>query len=191
MIITRHDSGYFKVQSGSTTILIDPTNQRSFRGARIVINTERPTKVEPPKDDDTLFWIDHQGEYEIDGIVVRGWYAEKGAEGERTVYTIVFEGIRIGIIGPVTKLKPEFVEHLRAVDVVMVPVGGKPLLSPKDIAGFVRQIEPAIIIASRYKDAKPFLKEFGEDTCKEEEKIVIKKKDVEQGTMKLMCLKVT
>lgn len=196
MVITYHGDNYFKIVSGEKTILLDPTNQRSFRGANIVVSTERSAKVLPPPPDAGTFWIDHAGEYEIEGVIIRGWRASGSEKAERTMYRIEFEGIRLAILGFVTgEPSAEFQEGVMATDIAIVPAGGKPLISEKAITTFIRQIEPGIIIPSLFspkskQGLKPFLKELGENKCAPEQKLVLKKKDIKPGAMKVRCLQV-
>lgn len=190
MVITYHGDNYFKIQSGNTTLLLDPTNQRSFKGARVVVNSECPARVSPPSPDEKLFWIDHQGEYEVEGILIRGWRTASRSGKEKTIYRVDFEGFRLAFLGSITEEpSTEFRGHLRAVDVVIIPAGGKPFISQRTAAIFVRQIEPAIIIPSLFKNLKPFLKELGQNDCTQGEKLVIKKKDIHPGSMTLQCLR--
>lgn len=192
MVITYHGDNYFKIQSGSLTVLIDPTNQRSFRGANLVLNTVRPSQVLSPGDEN-VFWVDHQGEYETAGIRVFGKtvaYEEGKNAKEHTIYKVEIEGMSIAVLGYITgEPEPEVAPHLNAVDILITPASGKPLIPLKDLARFVRQVEPTLVIPSLYKKLDPFLKEFGEDKCKMEDKLVLKKKDVKSGEMKIVCLK--
>ena len=71
MIINYYGGDYFKIQAGDLAILIDPENQRSFKGATLALNTIRPSLAEAPLEASPA-WIDHQGEYEVNGIRVEG-----------------------------------------------------------------------------------------------------------------------
>lgn len=191
MTITYHGENYVKLQSGNTTILIDPLNQRSFKGANLIINTTRPGEVESSLDNYDAFWIDHQGEYEVGGIRIKGWQNEWEEGRESTIYIIDFEGFRFLILGQIKKEpKLEIQEFAKDIDVAIVPGGGSPFLSESSVAKFLRQIEPAFIVPTLWEDdIKGLLKELNKDDCKTEEKLVIQKKDVKQGTMELRCLK--
>ncbi len=190
MIITHQGNNYFKLQSGNTTILIDPTDQRSFRGANVIISTRRPAEAgEPPKEGD-VFWIDHAGEYEVSGTRIRGLQSSSD-DVERTVYRLDFEKMRILILGSLKKApKDEIQEHLTDVDIVITSADGeKDSLKTSEVAKFIRQLEPALIISSASKNLKDFLKEFGKEKCKEEEKIVLRESDLKEGEMDIRCLK--
>jgi len=190
MIITYQGNNYFKIQSSSTTIRIDPTDQRSFRGADIVVSTSRLTEIENSLKGKEVFWIDHAGEYEVSGVQTRGLQSASN-DVEKTIYRIDFENIRILILGFLEKPpKDELQEYLTNIDVILAPIGnGKELIKPAELAKFIRQLEPALIILSPAKNLKSFLKEFSKEKCKEEEKIVLRESDLREGEMDIRCLK--
>lgn len=188
MIITYQGENYFKIQSGETSLLVDPTNQRSFKGSSLVLNTVRPSYVEYDGNSE-VFWIDHQGEYEIKGIHVRGWSAGNEDGTEKTIYRVTFDEIVISVLGHITNDPPnEFLEYLEGTDVLIAPAGGKPWISPPSIAKFIRQMEPSVVIPSLFKDIKPFLKEFNKESVPSEEKYVFKKKDLSPNAMEIRKL---
>ena len=82
------------------------------------------------------------------------------------------------------KLPPETIEELDEIDVLFVPIGGEGVLAPAAAYKLAVSLEPKIIIPTHYgdvgaKDAlKVFLKEAGESP-KAEEKLTLKKKDLE------------
>ncbi|MEX1014430.1 MAG: MBL fold metallo-hydrolase [Candidatus Paceibacterota bacterium] len=188
MIITYNGDNYFKLQSGDKSILIDPTDKRSFKGSNLIINTVRPAVTEP---EDDIFWIDHQGEYEVEGIFVKGWQSDWDGEVEKTIYRVDFEEIKFAILGQLTKNpKPESLEGLDNIDIMIIPGGGEPYIEEGLASKVARQVEPALIIPSLFKkEPDVFLKELGKSNYEMEEKIVLKKKDLRQGTMEIRCLK--
>lgn len=188
MIITYQGDNYFKIQSGDTSLLIDPTNQRSFKGTSLIVNTIKPSYVDYDGNTE-IFWIDHQGEYEIKGISVRGWSAENDGGTEKTIYRITFDEIVISVLGHITSDPAnEFFEYLENTDILIAPAGGKPFVSLPSIAKFIRQIEPSVIIPSLFKDIKPFLKEFAKESVPSDEKYVFKKKDLSPNAMEIRKL---
>lgn len=193
MIITYNGENYFKLQSGDTTILIDPDNQRSFKGANLVINTVRPGLTDEPDIDEGIFWIDHQGEYEVGGVRVQGWQTsyDKDKDEEKTLYRVDFEDMRFAIMGHLTQdPNPEALEGLDNIDIMIIPGGGSPYLDEGKATKIARQVEPVLIIPSLFKkNVDSFLKELGKSKCEMEEKIVLRKKDLREGTMDVRCLK--
>lgn len=190
MIITYSGDNYLKFQSGSTTVLIDPTSQRSFRGANLILNTMRPSAVPAPDEEDGApFWIDHQGEYEVRDIRVVGWSTGNDGKTEFTSYHLLFDEIHIGILGHLfAEPHPELAAHFKDVDVLVLPGGGKPYLEPAAAAKLVRQLEPGIVIPTLTKDMKQFLKELGAKDTAPEEKLVFKKKEVVPKAMAVKLL---
>ena len=194
MIITHQGGNYFKLQAGDISLLIDPDNQRSFKGSSLVINTKMPAAVEKPStdkggDENTILWIDHQGEYETRGIRVRGWSTGSVGATEHTAYRVSFDDIVIGILGHLGKeLDQKTQSEFNGIDILILPAGGKPFVPQASAAKIVRQTEPGIVILSLYKDIKPFIKEFGRATPETQDKLTIKKKDIEPKAMRIICL---
>jgi L-ascorbate metabolism protein UlaG (beta-lactamase superfamily) len=189
MIITYQGDSYVKLQAGDTVILIDPTNYRSFKGALLALHTSLPTDLS--KEETDTFWIDHQGEYEVQEIRIQGTSAGFYDKKEHTVYKLTLDDISVGIIGGVSKAPtPEMLEYIQGVDVLILPAGGKPYISAQESAQLVRQIEPGFVIPTLFgKHPDQFLKELDQEKASTEEKLTIKKKDVTEGAGKVVVLK--
>lgn len=193
MVITYQGGNYFRIQSGDYTILIDPENQRSFKGAQVVINTVKPAFAEQAEGDDAPIWIENQGEYEVGGVRIlgysTGWNA--GAKCETTAYRIIFDEISIAIFGHLySEMDSKIVSELSGADIVIAPGAGKPFLNESSVAKLIRQIEPGIIIPTLTENPKPLFKELGRSDVVAEERLVIKKKDIQEKAMKAVWLKV-
>lgn len=191
MVITYQGGNYFKIQSGDYTILIDPENQRSFRGAQVVINTVKPTFSEPLEGEDTPVWIENQGEYEIGGVRIHGYstgWNEK-AKCENTAYQILFDDISLVVLGHLyNELDPKTISAFTDNDIAIVPAGGAPFLEITKIAKLTRQLEPGIIIPSLTEKPHTLLKELNREATAEE-KLTIKKKEIEEKAMRVVWLK--
>ncbi len=186
MIITCNGEGYFKLQSGEKTILVDPDNQRSFKGSILVLSTVKPAKVSP--EESGPFFVDNQGEYDVSGARVEGRTAAYEDNMEKTAYRIAFDDIEIGILGPVKKdPDPKTLEILQNCDILIIPGGEKPYLSASGAAKIIRQTEPGVVIPSFTKNPRELFKELGQENgVKAEEKLTVKKKDI---TPKAMAVK--
>ncbi len=186
MIINYYGGDYFKIQAGDLAVLVDPENQRSYKGATLILNTVRPSLAEAPIET-SPFWIDHQGEYEVQGIRVEGRSLGEEERKEKTAYRIDFDEISIGILGHITHdSDPKIQEFLKDCDVLIIPGGDRPLIGAAAAAKLIRQLEPSIVIPSFAKDPRSFLKEMGQEKAAAEEKLVFKKKDL---TPKAMAVK--
>ena len=121
--------------------------------------------------------IDGPGEYEKQGIYVRGILSyhdkEQGKErGLNTIYVIKTENMSICHMGDFGQAEFEEgqIDNIGDVDILMVPVGGKYTINYKEAVGVVGKIEPKVIIPMHYKvkDLKldidgpdKFIKEMG------------------------------
>ena len=189
MVISYQGGNYFKIQSGDFTLLIDPDNARSFKGANVVLNTVKPSIVAFPSDEEGLVWIENQGEYEVKGARIEGWTLRGDGEEEKTAYVFEIEGIRTATLGRISKEPPpEVLENFEGLDILILPGGGGDYLSPEGAVKLIRKMEPKIFIPSLIAETpKKFFAALGE-TATPMEKLVIKKKDLEEGT-KLVYLK--
>lgn len=185
MVITYYGEGSFRLQSGDFSILVDPDNNR-LKGD-LVIRTLASTSVLSVGPDEIAF----SGEYEVRGIEVLGWQvvAESNDRFVKTVYLVKWEDIHIALLGHVTEVLPaEILENLDDPDVLILPVGGGHFLSPQAATRLVKQLEPAIVLPSFFKDPKDFLKETGQKV-EVQEKFVFKKKDLDGDKSRVVILK--
>ena len=194
MVITWNGNNYFKLQSGDLVVLVDPDNQRSFKGAAVALHTLRPARTERPPEDSgeaSLFWVDHQGEYEANGVRVHGYHTEGDGKVEKTAYRLTFDDLAVGVLGHLTKdLDPKVQGELAGVDILIVPAGGSPYLSPAAVAKIVRQIEPSAIIPGLGENTKPLLKELGQANAAPSDRYTVKKKDLTPKAMVVQVLTV-
>ncbi len=189
MVINFLGNDYFKISSGSTTVLIDPENQRSVRGASLIVNTVMPAPVAESGEGPAV--ISHQGEYEVQGIHVTGWSAGSDKGVERTIYRIEMEDVVFAILGQIGKEpEPKVQEFLTDCDVLIIPAGGKPFMEAGATAKLIRQLEPSVVLAAFPENLKNLIKEMGQDKCPPEEKLVFKKKDLTPKAMAIKCLTV-
>lgn len=187
MVITYNGGSYFKLQSGEKSILIDPDNQRSFKGSLLVLSTVKPSPTSP--EENGPFFIDSQGEYDVSEIRIESRTAAHEDDGEKTAYRIDFDDIVIGVLGPIKKdPDAKAVEILQDCDILIVPGGGEPYLGASAVGKIVRQTEPGIVIPSLAKNPKDLLKELGQENAKPEEKLTLKKKDIPPKAMTVKWL---
>ena len=200
MVLTYHGDNYFKIQSGSFTMLIDPTNQRSFKGANLVLNTLKPPLAErPPRgsaEEQGPVWIENQGEYESSGVEVRGVSigVSAGPDGkpkEKTAYKVMLDEITIGVLGFLSKTpNEEAMEILGGVDLLIVPAGGKYIIGAKEAATVIKSLSPKIVVVAPLGNPKDLLDELDGGKVSPEEKLTLKKKDFEGKEMEAHMLKI-
>lgn len=131
-----------------------------------------------PDSDAAAITIDMPGEYEVQGISIRGVAAKRmidyDGSKQAVMYQIRIQDLVIAVLGHVAQpLDEDQLESLGIVDIVVVPVGGGGYtLDGHQVATAVRQIDPKIIIPVHYADPaikyevsqepiEPFIKELG------------------------------
>jgi len=127
--------------------------------------------------------VNGPGEYEIEGIKVRGVALSKeGAKNEgKTAYSVLFDGIRLGVLCALSnKVDDAEVDVLGEVDILFMDIEGSSL-GIKDIASLVKKIDPSIVIPMSEKGAKRLLEELGQKVSAQE-KFAIKAKDFNKET---------
>ena len=209
MIITYQGVEGVKIQHGDTTVAFNPPSKESkFSGTSfgadvVLITTNHPDlngADMASRKDKEAFVIKGPGEYEVDGLFIRGFESKSNYGGEmklNTVYTTTIDGINVAFLGALdeTELSPEATEELGISEILFVPIGGEGVLNAADAYKMAVKRGASIIIPIHYgkvgeKDAlKNFLKEGGEEGLKAVEKLTIKKKDVSAESAKIVVLK--
>ncbi|MEK7634933.1 MAG: MBL fold metallo-hydrolase [Patescibacteria group bacterium] len=195
MIISYQGSQSFKVQFGDTVLAFDPVSKKSkFKAnnfgadiALISLNHPDMNGVDQVnRGEKQAFIINGAGEYEIQGVFIKGLPGVSNYGGDKrinTIYTVNFENMNICFLGALGEadIPKETKEGIDGVDILFVPVGGDGVLSASDAYKFAVSLEPSIIIPMNFdeKSIKAFLKEGGEEGVKPIEKLTIKKKDLD------------
>ncbi len=198
MIITYFGGEFFKVQFGDITLAFNPISKESKLkpsrfGADIVLSTTHHVDFngtdQVTHGDKKPFVISGPGEYEVNSVFIKGLPSESKYGNKdliNTIYTVSLENMNICFLGAInnSELKNETIEALDEIDILFVPIGGDGVLEPVSAYKLAVSLEPRIIIPMHYgdiggKDAlKIFLKEAGENP-KSEQKLTLKKKDLE------------
>lgn len=131
------------------------------------------------------------GEYEINGISIRGTQASYDKKaGIKTIFEVVMENIALGFFGKIdANPEPDLIEKLGNLEIIFLPVG-KGYLDEKSALKIVKQVKPNIVIPYPTKATKDFLEEMG-GKSEISDKLTLKKKDIlEMGEkMRAVCLK--
>ncbi|HOX21785.1 MAG TPA: MBL fold metallo-hydrolase [Candidatus Paceibacterota bacterium] len=152
------------------------------------------------KKQEDRFIISGPGEYEVKGVTIKGTKLSSDGHSIKTAYLIGAEDLQIGYLGEISKkeVTPELVGFFEDVDVLMIPIGGGEMLDADAAMALINQIEPKIAIPMYYKisglkrkadSLEVFLKEAGV-SVKPEEKLLIKKKDLNLEETKIFPLMV-
>lgn len=209
MILTYLGGEFVKVQFGEITLAFNPPSKESkLKAARfgadiVLISLAHPdfNGVETVTHGERKpFVISSPGEYEIQGVVVRGFATESlygGAALINTAYIIALEGMKLCFLGALSspELPPTLKEALDDIDVLFVPIGGQGVLSPSQAEKLSVALEPRLIIPihceglGEQNALKQFLKEAGEEKTTPQDKLTLKKKDLEGKEGEVIVLK--
>lgn len=210
MIITYQGGEMFKVQQGDTVVAMNPISKDSkkLKAARFGANVVLVSAYLPDFNGvDQMSFGDKQpvviegpGEYETQGIFIKGFAGVSHCgedEVQNTSYLLSIEGMNLCYLGALDgELPKDLVEAVDDIDILFVPIGGEGVLEPAEAYKIAVSLEPKLIIPMHYgdvgmKDAlKAFLKEAGQNP-KAEEKLTLKKKDLEGKSGEVAVLSVT
>lgn len=144
------------------------------------------------------FLIENPGEYAYHGISIVGVKnfhdnSQGNERGVNAAYILESEDIRICHLGDIgQKIEKNDIEAFEDIDILMIPVGGKYTIGPKEAAELVRLLEPAIVIPMHYKvggsnidilGPESFYEELGHTPEGKTSKLVLKKNQLKEGSM--------
>lgn len=177
MVVSFQGEESFKISQGELVIGINPKSKMS---ADITLfSTGRGEASEK-----SGFVVSGPGEYEIKGVSVKGFLSEGPGGKINTVYILNVEGMNLCFLGNLVseELSAESKESLEDIDILFAPVSNDKLAV---------SLEPSLIIPTSYtaETLKKFLKEVGEDAVAPQDKLVIKKKDLEGKEGEVVVLK--
>ena len=198
-----------KVGGEDVTVITDPYQNttglrfpRSLSADIALVSENRPEQNNVDAVGGNPFIIKHPGEFEVKGIFVYGINIFKNGqvkEGRRPlIYRIELEGMTIAHLGTLYRtLRDEELAQLREIDILTLPVGGGPVISPQQADELVSQIEPRIVIPMYYaipgvkeklSGVDKFCKEIGICSKEKLNKYKINKKDLPQEDMQVIIL---
>jgi L-ascorbate metabolism protein UlaG (beta-lactamase superfamily) len=196
MIITYQGGAFVKVQFGDISLAVNPISKdsklKSSRfGADIALVSVNHVDFcgvdQVSFGEKKAFAVTGPGEYEIKDVFIKGFKSESKYGGEdrlNTIYTVNLENMNLCFLGAHSNkdLPSEVAEAIDDIDILFVPVGNDGVLSPADGYKLAVKLEPKLIIPLYFGNGaalKAFLKEAGEESAKPQDKLTLKKKDLE------------
>ncbi|MDD4995206.1 MAG: MBL fold metallo-hydrolase [Patescibacteria group bacterium] len=199
-----------KIGGEDVTLVTDPYQNstglrfpRTLSADTVLVSENRPEQNNVESIAGNPFIIKHPGEYEIGGVFIYGINIFKNdngvKEGRRPlIYRIEMEGITIAHLGTMYReLSDDELAKLRQIDILTLPVGGGPVISPEQADNLVSQIEPRIVLPMYYgspnlkeklEKIDKFCKEIGVCQTERPNKFKISKKDLPQEDMRVIIL---
>ncbi len=215
MNIIWHGQSFFEIvtkdrENKELKIVIDPFNEGiGFKvpktEARILLITHQHSDHSNKKAiSGTPFLIEEPGEYEINGVHIKGIPAfHDNIQGEKRgdiiIYLIETEDIKICHLGDFgqKELTSEQLDQLGDVDILVVPVGGVYTIDAKGASKIISQIEPKLVIPMHYQIPKlklklnsleQFLKEIGSSAIEPQKKLKVKSFNLPKEKMEIAVL---
>ncbi len=150
--------------------------------------------------------IDRPGEFAVKGVNIVGKDAPadmRGGEtrGNTVIFALDVEDLRIAYLGALgTDLIPSVLDMVAGADILLLPVGDKEGIDGKTAEVLARKIEPKIIIPMQYHvkglkstilhDEQDFCSHIGNCPRTKEDKLIVKKADLENKAMEVVLLQV-
>ncbi len=151
--------------------------------------------------------LNKPGEYSVKGVNIIGSDApadpRDGADrGNTVVFTLDVEDIKIAYLGAIGMEPPtDIFDSIAGADILFLPVGDTEGVDAKTAEIIARKTEAKLIIPMQYKtkglktktlrDEKDFCDEIGNCSKTKEDKLTIKKKDLENKVMEITLMKVS
>lgn len=210
MIVTYLGKQFFKISQGDLTLAFNPISKDSKHkdkiskfGSQIALITTNHSDFNGvdtvTHGENVPFAITGPGDYETREIFIKGLLTETEIDKKvyiNTVYILTVDGIKICFLGHLSKdLNADTREAVSGSDILIVPIGGEGVLTPKEAYKLALTLEPKIIIPMDYGDdrlkdsLKVFLKEGGSEKTEALDKLTIKKKDLETRDGDIVVLK--
>jgi L-ascorbate metabolism protein UlaG (beta-lactamase superfamily) len=220
MEITYLGHASFKIRGKEGVVVMDP-----FDPAKVGLSWNKPkadvVTVSHEHDDHNnvagvvnggkrqeIMVINGPGEYEVGGIMIRGWQTDhddnKGQDrGRNTMYIIEMNRLTVLHCGDLEhELSQEMIEDIGEVDVMLVPVGGVYTIDAKTAIKVVKAVAPSYVVPMHYQidenlptlsqklaGVDEFLKAWGKDGLEAQEKLVVSEGGLPEGT-EVVLLKV-
>ncbi|MEX0933978.1 MAG: MBL fold metallo-hydrolase [Candidatus Paceibacterota bacterium] len=210
MVIQYLGKQFFKITLGNLTLALNPLSQKSKSGlkpARFGADIALISLKHPDFDgisgvsfgEKEPFIIDGPGEYEVEGVFIKGFLNPVEYDGKKkinTIYTLSLEGMNLCFLGALGEAAlPSLTrEAIGDVDVLFVPIGGGDVLDPSSAHKFSRSFNPKIVIPMDYegdksKELKKFEEEAGDKGAQGVAKLTLRKKDLEGKEGEVVVLK--
>lgn len=188
-----------RIRTRDLTVIIDPVSpttgyQMSRQRADVVaITHDHPGHRALDQVREPYHLLEGPGEYEIRGAFITGirtFHDDEGGKrlGKNTTYLFELDDLVICHLGDIGHVLTDAqAEQLSVVDVLLVPVGGPPTITPQQAVEIIGQIEPAVVVPLQYRtergdhDRAPldaFLREVGAVEVVPLETLTIRKSDL-------------
>lgn len=171
MDITYLGHSCFKLKGKNSSVVIDPfssemTGMRFPKAEADIVAVTHEHKDHNFVDgvEGGPFIINAPGEYEIKGVSVFGFDSKHDNKNSKNIiYLIEMDDLSICHLGDLGEMpSPKVLEEISTADILMIPVGGRVTIGPKEAAEIIKQTEPFIVIPMHYKTPEHNKEIFGD-----------------------------
>jgi len=205
MVITHHGGQCFKVSFGDTTLAFDPISKKSklspvkFGSDVAFISMNHPDfngAEQVAHGNKQPFVVDGPGEYEVGDVTARGYGVQTTYDGTQrynSIYQVLLEGMNMVFLGALNDpdIDPKILGELGSIDILFLPIGGGDVLEVPQASKLAAKLEAKCVIPMHYDKTAldAYLKEEGSQNGKPQDKLTLKKKDVNEMTGEVVVLK--
>ena len=198
----RHESP--AIPDGFVELLINPYSSiaglpklRKQQASIVLVSLDNKEYYGKETHDEKALVIQTPGEYEMRGILINA--REVGSTNAPLIlYRLDIGNVSLGYIGGLSAvINGEAVEHIEGVDALVIPVGGKGVVSAKDAVRMISELEPRIVIPIEYRSTRfpigresveAFLREVGAKGVTPVPKLKVTRKDLPVDDRKVVLL---
>ncbi len=192
MEIKYHGKACFSIREGKTTLVTDPSG--AALGANLVtVSRDVPGQNETAKITGNPKILDWPGEYEEEGIYLRGIHAlasgKKPGDKEMIIFVLRWGNFRLCHLGALAeKLTEEQLQQIGDVDLLFVPVGDG-ALEPKAMKEMIEEIDPRVTIPMALEGSlEPLLAVLGAKSTEPLPSFTVKKSELPEDSSKIVVL---
>jgi len=140
--------------------------------------------------------VDGPGEYEVGDVTARGYGVQTTYDGTQrynSIYQVLLEGMNMVFLGALNDpdIDPKILGELGSIDILFLPIGGGDVLEVPQASKLAAKLEAKCVIPMHYDKTAldAYLKEEGSQNGKPQDKLTLKKKDVNEMTGEVVVLK--
>ncbi len=190
---------------GDVTTVLDPFDNatglklpRTLSGDVVFSSSEGAVHGNKAAVAGSPFDVSMPGEFEVKGVMMDARIAPTKTSSKNMILRVNVEGVTVGFLGGLDRVPTDKeLEVLEGVDILILPIGGGPVMTPKIAAETMRAVEPRVVIPvhgdekglkEKLQPVSAFVKEVGSIRTEEGSKFKITKAKLPQDDMLLVLL---
>ena len=175
----------FTIKGSEATVTIDPQNDSIKANVVLFTKQDSESGIQNAK---ILSW---PGEYEVSNVSIEAIPSVPPQDKPINIFVFSIDNIRVCSLGTLsTDITEAMFERIGDVDILILPVGTKEVLSTKQAQTIFEEIDPRVVILSCYEGApSEFLKAVGKSDLATKDKFSVKlKSELPEATRNSLCL---